>query len=101
MKQMSKSKKLAPGKKVDLGLLYHRLGHRSTRLLMAGDTENVWKDVELMIYPDPFCTSCQISPMNKNARSKNPLKPKAPFTWVFMDTIPSTSPKILLVKVLF
>ena len=46
---------------------------------MAGDTENVWKDIELRIYTDPFCTSCQISSMNKKARSKNPLKPKAHF----------------------
>ena len=31
--------------------------------------------------------------MNKKARSKNPLKPKAPFKWDFMDIIPSTAPK--------
>ena len=33
--------------------------------------------------------------MNKKARSKVPLKPKAPFKWVFMDVIPSTAPKSL------
>ena len=33
--------------------------------------------------------------MNKKARSKVPLKPKSPFKWVFMDVIPSTSPKSL------
>ena len=33
--------------------------------------------------------------MNKKARSKIPLKPKAPFKWVFMDIIPSTTPKSL------
>ena len=33
--------------------------------------------------------------MNEKARSKIPLKPKAPFKWVFMDIIPSTAPKIL------
>ena len=33
--------------------------------------------------------------MHKKARSKLPLKPKAPFKWVFMDTIPSTAPKSL------
>ena len=33
--------------------------------------------------------------MNKKARSKLPLKPKAPFKWVFMDIIPSTTPKSL------
>ena len=55
----------------------------------------VWYDVELKIDPDPFCTSCQISSMNKKPRSKIPLNPKAPFKWVFMDIIPSTSPKSL------
>ena len=34
--------------------------------------------------------------MNKNARSKTPLKPKSPFKWVFMDIIPSTAPKKLI-----
>ena len=33
--------------------------------------------------------------MNKKARSKIPLKPKAPFKWVLMDTISSTAPKSL------
>ena len=33
--------------------------------------------------------------MNKNARSKIPLNPKAPFKWVFIDIIPSTVPKSL------
>ena len=33
--------------------------------------------------------------MNKKARSNIPLKTKAPFKWVFMDIIPSTSPKSL------
>ena len=33
--------------------------------------------------------------MKKKARSKIPLKPKAPFKWVFMDIIPSTAPKSL------
>ena len=46
---------------------------------MAGDTANVWKDIKLRIHPDPFCTSCQISPINKNAMYQNTLKPKTPF----------------------
>ena len=28
-----------------LELLHQRLGHRSTRLLLAGDTANVWEDI--------------------------------------------------------
>ena len=75
--------------------MHQRLGHRSTRSLLAGDTSNVWEDVELRIDPDPFGTSCQISSMNKKARSKIPLKPKVPFKWVFMDIVPSTAPTSL------
>ena len=63
--------------------------------MLAGDNTNVWEDVELRIDSDPFCTSCQTSAMNKKARSKIPLKPKAPFKWVFMDIDPLTAPKSL------
>ena len=66
-------------KKIALELMHQRLGHISTRSLIAGDTANVWEDAELKIYPDPFCTSCKISSMNKKAIYKLPLKPKAPF----------------------
>ena len=66
-------------KKIALELMHQILGHRSTRPLIDGDTDNVWEDAELKIDPDPFCTSCKISSMNKKARSKSPLKPKAPF----------------------
>ena len=59
-----KSKKIAPMRKVALELFHNRLGHRSTRSLMARDTKNVWKDIELSIDPDPFCTSCKISSMH-------------------------------------
>ena len=63
--------------------------------MLAGDTDNVWGDIELRIYLDPFCTSCQISSMNKKAGSKIPLNKKSPFKRVFMDIIPSTASKIL------
>ena len=95
IKDMSKKNKLPARKKIALELLHQRLGHRSTISLLAGDTDNVWEDAELRIDPYPFCTSCQIYSMNKKARSKIPLKPKAPFKWVFMDIIPSTTPKSL------
>ena len=78
---MLKAKKLLSRKKVALELLDQILGHISTRSLLSGDTANVWEDIELRIDPDPFCTSCHIYSMKKNARSKNPLKPKAPFKW--------------------
>ena len=82
IKNMSKKNKIPAGKKIALELLHQRLGHRSTVSLLAGDTANVWEDLELRIDSNPFCTSCQISSMNKKASSKIPLKPKAPFKCV-------------------
>ena len=66
--------------------------------MIAGDTVNVWKDIEIRIDPDPFCTSCQIFSMNKKSRSKNVPSPKALFKWVFMDIIPATTPKRLTIE---
>ena len=83
----AKSKKIAPRKKVSLELLHNRLRHISTRLLMSGYTAYVWQDIELKVDTDPFRTICQISSMNKNSRSKNPLKPKTPFKLVFINII--------------
>ena len=51
---MSKKNKLPARNKIALELLHQRLGHRSTRSLLAGDTANFWEDVELRIDPDPF-----------------------------------------------
>ena len=65
---------------------------------MAGDTANVCQDITLRVYPDPFFTSCQISSMDKKARSNNPLKTKAPFKWVLMDIITATPPKSLTIR---
>ena len=96
MESSNKNPKRNPKrKKIALELMHQRLGNRYTRSLIAGDTANVWEDAELKIDPDPFCTSCKISSMNKKASSKLPLKPKSPFKWVFMDIIPSTAPKSL------
>ena len=90
---MSKTKKLLSKKKIALKLLHQGLGHRSTISLFDGDTANVLEDIYLRIDLHPFFTSCQISSMNKMTRSKDPQKTKAPFKWVFMDTVPSTAPK--------
>ena len=87
------SKKNLARKKFSLELFHQILGHRSTRSLISGDTANVWEDVELRIDPDPFFTSCQISSMNKKARSKIPLKPKAPFKFFFLIKFHQQHPK--------
>ena len=55
IKEMSKAKKLPARKKIALGLLHKRLGHISTRSLLAEDTANVWEYIELRIDLDPFC----------------------------------------------
>ena len=60
IKNMSKKNKFPARNKIALELLHKRLGHISTRSLLSGDTANIWEDVDLRIYPDPFCTSCQI-----------------------------------------
>ena len=39
------SKNITARKKIALELLHQRLGHRSTRSLIAGDTANVWEYV--------------------------------------------------------
>ena len=74
--------KIAPRNKVDLELLHHILGNRSTGSLIAGDTEDICQDIELRIDIDPFCPSCLISLMNEKFSSKNLLNPKAHFKWV-------------------
>ena len=100
-KVKEKKNKLPKRNKIALELLHKRLGHRSTRSLLSGDTVNVWGDLELRIYPDPFYISCQISSMKKKARSKIPLKPKSSIKWVFMDIVPSTAPKSLTSDTIF
>ena len=67
---MSNSKKIAHRKKVALGLLRHRLGHRSNISLMNRDNANICKDIELRMNPYPFCTLCQISSMKKRLDPK-------------------------------
>ena len=49
---MSKKNKLPARNKIALEILHKRLGHRSTRSLLAGGTANVWDDVDLRIDPD-------------------------------------------------
>ena len=78
-------------RKVSLELSHQRLVHRSTRSLLDVDNVIFWQEIELRVDTDPFCTSCQISTINKNPVSKTPLNPNIPFKWVFTDIIPSIS----------
>ena len=71
--------------------MHQRLGHRSIRSLLAGDTENVWQYIEFRVDPDPFFTSCHISTINKKPGSKTPINPRTPYKWMSMDIIPAIS----------
>ena len=70
IKEISRTNKFPSRKKIALELLHIILGHRSTISLLARDNTNVLENIELRIDPDPFCISCQISSMNKNAGPK-------------------------------
>ena len=59
-----------------LELLHHILVHTYTSLILAGDTDNDWQDIYPRVDTDHFCTSCQISTINKNPISKTPLNPR-------------------------
>ena len=82
-------------KKVSLELLNQMLGQISTRSLLAGDNTNICQYIELRIDPDPFCTSCETSTINKKAISNTTMKAKTPVKWVFIETITATSSKSL------
>ena len=66
MKENSKTQMQIPRKKVSLRLLHQRLGHRSTRSILAGSNASFWQYIDLRVYPYPFCTSCQISTIKKS-----------------------------------
>ena len=46
---MSKTKELPSRKKITLQLLHKILGHRSNIMFLAGDTSNVWEDMDKYI----------------------------------------------------
>ena len=46
---------------------------------MAGDTENVWKDLDLRIDPESFFHVISDFFNEKKAKSTNILNPKSPF----------------------
>ena len=54
-------------------------------------TEKVWQDIDLRVDTATLCTSCHISAINKQDRSKTLLKANTYFKRVLMDIIPDTS----------
>ena len=57
MKENSKLQNQIPKRGVSLGLLHHRSVNRYKRSLLAGGNANVWQDIDIRVYPDPFFTS--------------------------------------------
>ena len=57
--------------------------------MLAADAAEMWKDVEVKLSPDPFCTSCKIATITKRNRSKVPMGADRPLARVFMDIIPA------------
>ena len=64
-KENPKSQKQISKNKFDLELLHQILEHSYKHTLLAGYTTMFWHDIDLRIYPVPFCTSCHISTINK------------------------------------
>ena len=56
-KENPKYKRKIPKEKVSLELLLQRLGHRSTSSQLDVDIGMFWKDTELRVDTEPFCTS--------------------------------------------
>ena len=92
-KEKDKSKKLAPRNKFALKLFHHRLGHISTRSLMAGDTANIWKGVGIRIHIEPFFTPCQISSVNKKNWVQKSIETRGTFQVGFYVHYSSNIPK--------
>ena len=69
--------------------------------MISGDNANILKNIELRIDPDPSCTSCHTSLINKKNGSKTASNSKALFKWVFMDIIPGTPPIVLTSETTF
>ena len=84
-----------------MGLLHQRLGNLSIRLLLSGDTANVWQEIELRVDHEPLCSSYQIYTINTKSRSGTPLNPKTPFKWVFIVITPDISYKIITKETTF
>ena len=87
--QIQDKKRTTPRTQVSLDLLHTRLGHRSKRSLLAADTADMWKNVEVKLSPDLFCTSCKIATITKRNQSKVPIGVEKPLATVFMDIIPA------------
>ena len=71
---------------MSLDLLHARLRHRSARALLAADAAEIWRDVEVKLSPNPFCTFCKIATITKRNQSKVPMGAEKPLARVFMDS---------------
>ena len=59
-----------------LGVIPSEIKHRSTRLLLVGYASNVCQEIELRLDPDPYCSSCQTSTINKMLYQRHLWNPR-------------------------
>ena len=55
-------------KKIPLGLMHRRFGHRSSKSLLLADESNLYSDIKIIPEQDQFCATCKISTIRTEPR---------------------------------
>jgi len=75
---------------VSLELVHERLGHRSVRTIIAGETAKVWKGIRIQPGTDDYCVNCKIGGIPKANRGRSPPSDATrPGQVLFTDVIPN------------
>jgi hypothetical protein len=60
-------------KLVTVELLHKRLGHVSTKAILAAKEAGVWEDVTVRFAPSSFCIDCKVGTSRTSNRGKSPV----------------------------
>jgi len=60
-------------KLVTVELLHKRLGHVSTKAILAANEAGVWEDVTVRFTPSLFCINCKVGTSRTSNRGKSPV----------------------------
>jgi hypothetical protein len=60
-------------KLVTVELLHKRLGHVSTKAILAANEAGVWEDVMIRFAPSSFCINCKVGTSCTSNRGKSPV----------------------------
>ena len=58
---------------VTVKLLHNRLGHVSTKAILAANEAGVWEDVTVRFAPSSFCIDCKVGTSRVSNRGKSPV----------------------------